>query len=357
MSQTMLAAVYYGPEDLRIEERPIPEVGSGDVLIRVISTGICGTDLRIYHGGHRMYAPGVVRIPGHEVVGDVTALGSDVEGLKEGQRVFVAPNFGCGRCRQCITGNNNRCAQYGAPGITLDGSFAEYMLVPAPAVRQGNLIPIHPAVDPASAALIEPFACVLRGQQALNISPADVVLIIGAGPIGIMHLMAARLQGARRIILSEINPERAAQAARFGADRVINPASEDLNAVVLEETHGEGADVIIVAAPAHRAQEAAPRLAAIGGRISFFGGLPKDQPTIQLDANLVHYRELVITGSTASSTFDCWRAASIVAAGQVDLSRLVSARFPLHQAVEGLRLAESGRALKVILEPQRGTPQ
>ena len=351
MSASMLAAVYYGPQDLRVEQRPIPALGPGDVLIKVVSAGICGTDLRIYHGAHRMFAPGVVRVPGHEVVGDVVEMGRDVQGMEVGRRVFVAPNFGCGHCRQCITGNNNRCANYGAPGITIDGSFAQYMLVPAAAILQGNLIPIDPQVDPAGAALIEPFACVLRGQEALHITPIDLVLIVGAGPIGIMHLLAARLKGARRVIVSELNPERAAQAAGFGADRVVNPAEEDLQGILLAESGGEGADAIVVAAPSHRAQETALELAAIGGRINFFGGLPKDRPNIQLNANLVHYKELVITGTTASSTFDCWRAAAIVSAGKVDLSRLVSARYPLNQAVEGFAAAESGKALKVVLEP------
>lgn len=351
MSETMLAAVYYGPQDLRVEQRPVPVVGPGDALVRVISAGICGTDLRIYHGGHRMFAPGAVRVPGHEVVGDLVEIGKDVKGVAVGQRVFVAPNFGCGHCRQCITGNNNRCANYGAPGITMDGSFAEYMLVPAAAILQGNLIPLDAGVDPAGGALIEPFACVLRGQAALHIAPTDLVLIVGAGPIGIMHLLAARLQGARRVLVSELNPERAAQAAAFGADRVINPAQEDLEAIIHAESQGEGADAIVVAAPSHRAQESALELAGIGGRINFFGGLPKDRPVIQLNANLVHYKELVITGTTASSTYDCWRAAALVGAGKVDLARLVSARYPLERAVEAFAAAESGKALKVVLEP------
>lgn len=351
MNGQMLAAVYYGPQDLRVERRPVPQPGPGDVLVRVRSAGICGTDLRIYHGGHRMYAPGTLRVPGHEAAGEVAAVGREVQGLSTGQPVFVAPNYGCGRCRQCITGNNNRCANYGAPGITIDGAFAEYMLVPAASVVQGNLIPIEAQVDPAAAALIEPFACVLRGQAALHITATDVVLIVGAGPIGIMHLLAARLQGARRVIVSENNPERATQAARFGAHRVVIPHQEDLATAIAEETGGEGADAIVVAAPAHSAFELAPQLAAIGGRINFFGGLPKDRPAIQLDANLVHYKELVVTGTTASSTADCWRASNLVNAGKIDLAPLVSARFPLQEAVEAIEAAGSGKLLKVVIEP------
>jgi L-iditol 2-dehydrogenase len=347
----MLAAVYYGPNDLRIEERPVPEIGPGEALLKVLSTGICGTDLRIWHGSHRKYTPGTIRIPGHEVVGDIVNLGTEVSGIETGQRVFIAPNMGCGHCRQCISGNNNLCANYSAPGITIDGSFAEYMHIPSAAILQGNLIPISKEIDPAAAALIEPFACVLRGQEALDIQPGESVLVVGAGPIGMMHVMLAQLRGSGVVIVSELITERAAQAREFGADLVVNPNEQDLAAVIDELTNGMGVDVVIVAAPAPRAQEMAVELAAIGGRINLFGGLPKDHPTIQLNSNLVHYKELVITGTTACSTQDCHRAAVIVNSGQIDLSRLIGVRFPLGEAIQALSVAESGKALKVVLEP------
>ena len=347
----MLAVVYYGPNDLRVEKRPVPDIGPGEALLKVLSTGICGTDLRILHGAHRKYPPGTIRIPGHEVVGDIVEVGADVKGLDFGQRVFMAPNMGCGHCRQCISGNNNLCAFYDAPGITFDGSFAEYMRVPSAAILQGNLIPIGKKVDPAAAALIEPFACVLRGQDAVNIRPGESVLVVGAGPIGIMHAMLAKLHGAGIVIVSELIPERAAQASEFGADRVVNPAEEELPEVIQELTNGEGVDVIIVAAPAKTAQTMAVELAAIGGRINFFGGLPKDSPTIQINANLVHYKELIVTGTTASSTQNCHQAAEIVNSGRIDLSRLIEARFPLGEAIKAFSVAGNGEALKVVLEP------
>jgi len=353
MAEMMLAAVYYGPDDLRVEHRAVPEINPDEVLLKVTSTGICATDLRILHGAHRQYPAGTVRVPGHEVVGDIAAIGNRIKGLDVGQRVFVAPNMGCGHCCQCISGNNNRCASYTAIGVTLDGSFAEYMRIPAAAVVQGNVMPIDPGVDPASAALIEPFACVVRGQDVLNIQPGDSVLVIGAGPIGVMHMLLARLRGANRVLVSELIPERAAQASQFGADRLINPAEQDLAEAVRDETDGEGADVVIVAAPAHRAMESALELAAIGGRINFFGGLPKDKPTITADANLIHYKELIVTGTTACSTNDCHRAAAIINAGRIDLSKLVSARFALADAVEAFATAEDRKALKVVLEPGR----
>ena len=347
----MLAAVYYGPHDLRLEERPRPVIGPHEALLKVVSAGICGTDLRIWHGAHGKFPPGTVRVPGHEVVGDVVEVGAAVQGLRAGQRAFVAPNMGCGHCRQCVRGHNNRCADYQAFGVTLDGAFAEYMRIPAAAIEQGNLIPVDSDADPAAVALIEPLACALHGQDALAIRPGDVVLVVGAGPIGVMHVMLARLHGATRVIVSDLIADRLPLAVQAGADRAVHPPRDDLAAVVAEESDGQGADAIVVAAPSQRAQEEALHLAAIGGRINFFGGLPKDRPTIQFDSNAVHYRELVVTGTTACSTGDCWRAAAIVHSGRVDLGPLVSARLPLTEAEAAFAQAEDRKSLKVVIEP------
>ncbi|MCJ7694360.1 MAG: alcohol dehydrogenase catalytic domain-containing protein, partial [Anaerolineaceae bacterium] len=321
------------------------------ILIKVLSASICGTDIRILHGNHRMYSPGTIRIPGHEVVGNIVEIGEGLSGFTVGERVFVAPNTGCGHCEQCVSGNNNVCSNYDAVGVTMDGGFAEYMRVPANSIQQGNVIKLSESVDSAVAALMEPFACVLRGQNALHIEPGEIVLVIGAGPIGVMHTKLAKARGAGCVIVSEPMPGRAAQVKQMGADRVVNPIEEDLNAVILNESNGRGADVIIVAAPVHAAQESALLLAAIGGRINFFGGLPKDRPTISLDSNLVHYKELMITGTTACSTNDCWQAAEIVNSGLVDLSDLVSQRFPLKEAVAAFAAAEDRKSLKIVLEP------
>lgn len=347
----MLALVYHGPQDLRVEEVAIPVIKPGELLIKVLAASICGTDLRIFHGNHRMFPPGTVRIPGHEVVGTIAEVGEGISGFSVGERVFIAPNMGCGHCAQCVSGNNNLCTAYDAVGVTIDGGFAEYMRVPANAVQQGNVIKVSENVDPAVAALMEPFACVLRGQNALRIKPGEVVLVIGAGPIGVMHTKLARARGAGRVIVSEPMPDRAAQAKLMGAHRVVNPTEENLQEVLNEESQGRGADVIIVAAPVHAAQESALNLAAIGGRINFFGGLPKDRPTINFDSNLVHYKELVITGTTACSTDDCWQATRIVNSGLVDLTDLVSQRFPLRDAVRAFAAAEDRKSLKIVLEP------
>lgn len=349
LPESMQAAVYHGPQDLRVERVPVPELARGELLVRVLSASICGTDLRIYHGQHRKYLPGTRRIPGHEMVGTVASLGAGVSGYQEGQRVFVAPNWGCGRCKQCLTGKNNLCAGYDALGVTLNGAFAEYVLVPAAAVTQGNVIPVSSQADPAVLALIEPFACVLHGQDALAIRPGESVLVLGAGPIGLMHLLLAQLHGAGQVLVSEPRPERLALASQIGASQLIDPTQQDLGTFIQEATAGLGVDVIIVAAPIHALMEQALSLAAIGGRVNFFAGLPRDHPMVELDANLIHYKEIRLTGTTACSTEDCRRAAVMVGNGQVDLSPLVSQRFPLSEAVEAFRMAEDRNALKVGL--------
>ena len=325
--------------------------------MRVQGASICGTDLRIFHGGHRKYPPGTRRIPGHEAAGVVAEIGAGVNGFEIGQRLFAAPNMGCGHCRQCISGNNNLCPDYTAIGVTIDGAFAEYVRIPAVGVQQGCLMPILSEVDPAAAALVEPFACVLRGQRPLHIQPGDTVLVSGAGPIGLLHLKLALLHGAGKVIVSEPVASRRELALSMGASLAVDPLEQDLELILLAQTGGRGADVVIVAAPSHAAQEAALRLAAIGGRINFFGGLPKDKPFIQLDANLVHYKELLVTGTTACSTFDCRQAAEIINSGRIELSGLVSARFPLGQALQAFAAAEDRSALKIVSSLRPKSPK
>ena len=350
----MLAAVYHGREDLRVEERPVPAITENEVLVKVEAASICATDLRIWQGNHRKYGPGTVRIPGHELAGTVSEVGSGVHGFEAGQRVVIAPNIGCGACRECLRGQSNLCRNYDAFGITLDGAFAEYMRITAPALEQGNVIALPQGMNAAAAALVEPLACVLHGQEAVRVGAGDVVVIMGAGPIGLMHLLLARHHGASRVFISDLVPGRLEKARALGADLTVNLIEEDLVSVVTRQTDGGGADVVIVAAPSQPAQEQAVCLAGVGGRISFFAGMPKQQPPIQLDANAIHYRELVITGSTGCSTTDCRRALALVVSGQVDLGPLVSHRFALRDTLAAFAAAADRSGLKVVLEPGAG---
>ena len=348
----MIAAVYHGPEDLRVEQFPTPSAGPGEIVLRVDYASICATDLRIFRGAHRKYGPGTVRVPGHEVVGTIVEIGGVVaRSYAVGQRVFVAPNVGCGQCRQCERGQNNLCANYDAIGITLNGAFAEFMKVPAPFLEQDNLIPFDSALDGAVVALAEPLACVLRGQQALGLRSEDLVLIMGAGPIGIMHILAARAAGVEKILVSEHSPERLVLAKSAGADRVVNFGTESLPDIIAAETQGRGADAIVVAAGVRDAVEAAPNLAAAGGRINLFGALPSGGTGVQLDANLIHYKELIVTGTTGCSTDDCRRSMALITSGKTDLSNLISGRYGLDRALEAFAAARAGHVLKVVLQP------
>jgi L-iditol 2-dehydrogenase len=325
----MEALVYHGPGDLRLERRPEPAPGPGEVVVRVQACGLCGTDLRIAAGGHSAYGSGTVRVPGHEIAGTV-----------DGQQVFVAPNVGCGTCAQCRRGRVNLCRTPAALGITRDGGFATHVVVP-----QGNVLALERPLDPAVVSVVEPLACVLHGQAACDIRAGDVVLIVGAGPIGLLHLLAARVRAPAAVVVAARAPERRALATAWGADAVAHPEA------VADALPGGAADVVIVAAPAPEAQAAALRLAAKGGRINFFAGLPKDRSEVALDLNLIHYKELVVTGTTANTTADCRAALDLVAGGVVDAGRLVTARRPLAEAAAAFAAAGSGSELKVVLEP------
>lgn len=347
----MHAAVYLGPNDLRVEERDLPTIGSDEALLRVIACGICGTDHRIVSGGHRYFPAGVGRVPGHEIVGEIVDAGPAVaSGLPEGV-VFIAPNMGCGHCRECLSGNNNLCVDFQAVGITLDGGFADYVRIPAAAIAQGNVVPLPSNIDPTAATLIEPLACVLRGQDPLDIGSGDRVLIVGAGPIGILHIMLARLKGAGRIIIADHWPARLAMAERMGADVAVHAGEEDLAGTVGRETSGRGADVVIVAAPSPEAMAAAIDLAALRGRIAWFAGLPKDRAILAIDANRVHYRELRVTGTTACSTLDCRRAAEIVGSGRLDLAALITRRIVLADLPGEFTPPVSKAMIKTVLTP------
>ena len=335
----MDALVYRGPQALELERRPTPEPGPGEVLVRVEACGICGTDLRIAAGAHRAYPEGTIRVPGHEIAGVVEAVGNGAA-IAPGDRVFVAPNVGCGTCDQCRAGRVNLCRTPQALGITRDGALATHLLAASDVVAQGNLLPVPSDADPAAIAVVEPLACVLRGQRPCRIGEGDRVLVIGAGPIGLLHLLAARARGPAEIVVSEPSAPRREQAAQRGADRVVAP----------EELDG-AFDVVIVAAPAAPAQVAALELAAPGGRVNFFAGLPRDGSRVELDTNLIHYKELLVTGTTACTTEDCREALDLVLSGAVETGRLVTARRPLADAADAFAAARSGDQLKVVVEP------
>ena len=345
----MRAVVYHGPRDLPVTDVPDRPLRSGDVRVSVVSAGVCGTDVRIFKGEHSAYADAAGRVPGHEIVGHVAEAGALPPGLAPGDLVFVAPNIGCGECRQCARGNENLCATTEGIGITLDGGFAESVVVPARAVQRGNLIRLDGTSSVDAAVLIEPLACVLRGQDKINLRNGDTVLVGGGGPVGLLHIALGKARGASLIICSEPSPDRRAAARTAGAAVVVDPG--DLDSAVADATDGAGMDVVITAAPVHALQAAALHLAAPSGRVLFFGGLPRSRPTVELDTNTIHYKELTVFGTTASTLEDCRRAAELVGQGRIELEWMVSDRVGLADFAGAIAMVQDGAARKVVIKP------
>lgn len=350
------ALVYQGPRDLRLESRERPAPSRGEVVVCVLACGICGTDLRIRNGDHPKFPPGVMRVPGHEVAATVCAVGAGVSGLAEGDYVFVAPNIGCGKCSACLAGRENLCLNFEAVGITLDGGFAEYLNVPSGAVQRGNILQAPADIEPGALTVVEPLAAVLRGQKACRTAPGDFVVVCGAGPIGLLHVLAAKGAGAGNVLVSEPGQMRREQALATGADHAVDPTATDLTEEVMLRSDGLGADVVIVATPLPVAQAAALELCALGGRVNYFGGLPSGHSRVEIDANLIHYRELVVTGTTGCTVQDCREALELVASGRIDTRPLITARFPLSAAAQAFAAAAGGKELKVVIEPCRSKP-
>jgi L-iditol 2-dehydrogenase len=349
--ETMLAAVYHGPHDIRLEEVARPQPGPGEAVLRVRAASICATDLRIFNHGHFKIPAGAVRILGHELAGEIVAVGEGVVGLTTGQRVAVAPNVGCGRCWECVQGYNNLCPDYDAFGITLDGGFAEYMRLTTSSVQQGNVVEIPGGLSFEEAALGEPLSCCFNAQQACRLAPGETLLVMGAGPLGLMHLLLGRHSGAGQVIVSEVQAGRARQAAEFGADLVVNPQQQALREAVLEVTGGRGADVVMVAVGSAELQEQAVELAARRGRVNFFAGLAAGRDRACVNSNRIHYGQVTVTGTTGSNYRQYRQTMQMLGSGRLSLRSLVTARRPLPEIEAALVDAASGEQLKVVVVP------
>lgn len=347
----MLAAVLHNQNDLRLEEIACPEISDDEVLLRSRAVSICGTDMRIYRYGHSKIPADTKRILGHEMAGEVAGVGAKVKGVTEGMRVAVAPNFGCGMCSMCQKGWFHLCAEYGAIGLTVDGGMAEYVRIPKIAVQEGCLLRMAEDLSFEEAALNEPFASVYNGFGRCPMEIGDVVLIVGSGPIGVMHVLLSRFAGASKIIIADIVETRLKVAGELGADATINTEEQDLKESVFELTGGIGADYIVTACPVSEVQEQVIELAADHGRINFFGGLPKGKEYIKLNSNLVHYKELTITGSHGCCTSHCQKALELQNSKAINLKPLVSNVFKLSEVDRAFQAAFEGNGLKTFVRP------
>lgn len=346
----MKVARFHAPGDIRVEDAPEPAPGPGDVKIRVRNCSTCGTDVKIFkHGHHHIRPP---RVMGHEIAGEIVETGAELTGWTQGDRVQVIAAIPCGRCEECLRGRLTVCPNQESMGYHYDGGFAEYMVVPAKVLAVDGLNRIPDGVGFAEASVAEPLACVLNGQELARVGAGDDVVVLGAGPIGCLHVRLARSRGAGRVVLADLNPERLAMAAELvRPDATIGGPGADVVDEVLKLTGGRGADVVITAAASGAAQEQAVQMTARQGRISFFGGLPKDDPFIRLDSNLVHYRELTIVGANGSSPRHNAEALGLIASGAVPVADLITHRIPLTEVLDGIDTVARGVAIKVTVEP------
>jgi L-iditol 2-dehydrogenase len=340
---------FHAPRDVRVEDAPEPTAGPGGLLVRVRNCSVCGTDAKIWRSGHPDLRP--PRVLGHEVAGEVVEVADGAGGWSVGDRVQVIAAIPDGTCHECRHGWQTVCPNQERIGYQHDGGFAELMRVPAKVLAVAGVNRIPEGMSFAEASVAEPLSCVINGQELAGVGDGQTVVVVGAGPVGCLHVRLARVRGAARVLLIELNPRRLELAAGLVApDEAIGAGATDTVEAVRALTEGRGADVVIVAAGSGKAQEDALRMAARRGTVSFFGGLPKDRPTIACDANIVHYREVGIVGANGSSPDHNRQALELIASGAVPVADLITHRLPLERTVEGIHTMTSGEAIKVTIE-------
>lgn len=323
---------------------PDPSPGPGEVVLRVHATGLCNSDIRVYLGEKRA-APGV--IPGHEMTGEVVEAGPG-SAAEVGQVVSVCPIVSCGRCSFCRAGFRNRCPDRKTLGYDLDGGIAEFVRIPAPLVSMGHLLPMDSSTGAPRRALVEPLACVLNSLDALGVRPGQPFAIVGGGPMGLMHLVAARAYGAGPILVVEPEPERRSVAAQLGADGLAHPDEARERGMAL--TGGEGFPAVAVAVGAASAIPTALALVRRLGSVNLFAGFPPNA-SYELDLNRLHYDEIRLLGTQNAPLPLYERAAKMIPALD-DLDRIVTNHYRLEQAAEayGARLEKQGLKSAVVME-------
>jgi len=322
----MLAAMFYAPMDVRLEERPIPQVGPGEVLLKVAAATTCGTDLKAYRRGHPLLFRNLPAGFGHEVAGIVAATGTGVTQCHEGDAIVVANSAPCFQCFYCRRGRYSLCEDL----LLLNGAYAEYLLVPERIVCH-NLYRLPAGTTFTAAALTEPLACALHGIDASEIVRGDTVAILGAGPLGLLLVALAKLCGAR-VILTGRGTERLVLGARFGADIVIDvhllSLQEQCEAVIAQTEGKRGADVIIEAVGIPETWNIAARMVRPGGLVNFFGGCPSGTQ-VALETQPLHYGELTIKGVFHHTPAYFAQALDIIIGHHIDVEALITERVPL----------------------------
>ncbi len=353
----MKAAIYEGPNDLKVKEVDKPICTEETMVVRVKVCAICGTDLKTLKdqdvkmdrkGQKHMHYP---RIPGHEFSGIVEEVGSRVRGYEVGERVIVSPTVPCGKCHYCRRGDYEMCDELKAISYDYDGAFAEYILVPALAINNRCVNTVPENVSLEEAALTEPLSCAVSCHELSGTKLGDEVLVIGAGPLGCLCAELAKSLGASRVMLAQRSLSRLRLAQITKSDVYIDVKQYDIVERVLEETHGRGVDIIIVAAPSPLAQEQSLKMIAKKGSINFFAGLPRSDSIIGLDSNIVHYREVRIVGAHGSTPLHNEIALNLISEGKIDVKKYITHTLPLEDILRGMEIAAKGIGLKVVITP------
>jgi len=321
----MKAAVLVEPGRFVVEDKPIPVFAANEVLVKVLRTGICGTDIHIFHGNYAL--ENLPMVPGHEFVGEVADFGSDVSHLAVGQKCLVDINIGCGHCYWCRRNEILNCPEMEQVGISRDGAFAQYLVVPARLV-----IPAPQDAQDEVLALAEPVACVVRGARKAGVKFGESVVILGAGPMGNLHVQMMRLVGAAPIIVSDISPERCAMAKDVGADIAVSDPST-LKQVVLDATDGRGADHVIESVGSLALYTQAVELLRKGGHLAAFGIVGPDDE-LPLNILKVVLEENSIKGSVAGMGEDMHDALTLLMHNRFSTERFTKACFPLSKIQE-----------------------
>lgn len=333
-------------EKIEIREVTTPEISDDEMLIRVKAASICGTDVRMYRNGYKNVSEENPLIIGHEFAGEIAALGKNVANYEVGQRVSVAPNFGCGVCNHCVSGNTHLCRDMKAFGVTMDGGFAEYVRVPEKAIRQGNVSRLGDEITFEAAALVEPLSCVYNGQKMLHLEPGADALIIGMGPIGLMHIMVLKLYGVGRIFVNDLSHERCMKAKELFPE--VTVIEGDVLAG-LKANGYEGVDVCIIAAPAAAAQTASLNYMNMNGKLLFFGGLPAGKENVLIDSNQIHYKQLTIQGCSKQSLSQYRLCAKLVDDGVIPLDKIMSASYCADDFMAAMDNAAKAIGLKHVI--------